>query len=190
MTLGYSIDIDESISERILLFEDSPRESASRRELSSSLVLLASKLSSFLKDGMKLTLRFNFINSNINDWVHFNSIDYNASLDQIILSARHLNELYILDHSTTTLEAATHIGGNANRGGDLLWRWGNPQVYKQGTTLDQQLFLQHDAKWVQMGYSDEGKISVFNNEGGGTSTFSSVHLIQPEIIASNYLMSG
>jgi hypothetical protein len=62
-----------------------------------------------------------------------------------------------------------------------LWRWGNPQVYEQGSAQDQQLFRQHDAKWVNDDYLDAGKISVFNNDGGGTATASSVHLIAAEL---------
>jgi len=121
------------------------------------------------------------------DFTHVNGIDYNPNLDQIILSARHMNELYIIDHSTTTFESAGHSGGGFNQGGDFLWRWGNPQVYQQGTNTDQQLFLQHDSKWVKSGYADEGKITVFNNGGDGSFTFSSIHIITPEINAGTYL---
>lgn len=130
-----------------------------------------------------MDINFNNLNTDI---THVNGIDYNSNLDQIILSARHMNELYIIDHSTTTLEAANHSGGNANKGGDFLWRWGNPQAYKQGTTLSQKLFLQHDAKWVESGYTDEGKISVFNNDGDGSAAFSAVHLITPHIVNDIY----
>ncbi len=132
----------------------------------------------------------NYIDTGItnqdSDYTHVNGIDYNSDLDQIILSARHLSEIYIIDHSTTTLEASGHTGGNSNSGGDILWRWGNPQVYNQGSSADQKLFLQHDSKWVETGYTDQGKISVFNNGGDGTNTFSSVHLITPEIVNSTY----
>lgn len=133
----------------------------------------------------------NFVDPSINnhptDFTHVNGIDYNADLDQVILSARHMNELYIIDHSTTTAESTGHTGGTYNQGGDFLWRWGNPQVYKQGTSADQQLFLQHDSKWVKSGYADAGKITVFNNGGDGAFTSSSIHIITPEINAGVYL---
>lgn len=135
-------------------------------------------------------LDINFDNGEDFDYTHLNSIDYNASLDQIIISARNLSEIYIIDHSTTTIEAATHSGGASNRGGDFLWRWGNQQLYRQGTNLDQQLFGQHDAKWINQGYLDEGKISVFNNGGDGSYNFSSIDLINPEIINGNYTMAS
>lgn len=125
-------------------------------------------------------------NSLTSDIIHLNSIDYNSVLDQIIMSARHMNEIYIIDHSTTTSEAAGHSGGVYGKGGDLLWRWGNPPAYKQGTVSDQKLYLQHDARWVTSGYLDQGKITVFNNGGDGSYTHSSVHIITPEVISGVY----
>lgn len=132
----------------------------------------------------------NYDNGNSTDWTHVNGIDYNADLDQILLSTRHLNELYILDHSTTTIEAAGHSGGNSNMGGDILWRWGNPIVYRQGLISDQKLFLQHDAQWVPDGFVDAEKISVFNNGGDGTGDHSSIHLIEPVINSGVYSMNN
>ncbi|TYA54754.1 aryl-sulfate sulfotransferase [Formosa maritima] len=130
---------------------------------------------------------FNYEDYNMNhsDWLHMNSIDYNADLDHIILSAKSMGEIYIIDHSTTTTEAAGHTGGNSGKGGDFLWRWGNPEVYRQGTPSDRKLFEQHDAKWVTNGYLNEGKISVFNNDQGGTQTHSSIHLLTPELNSNN-----
>jgi len=58
-------------------------------------------------------------------WNHMNSIDYNADLDQVMLSVRGSSELWVIDHSTTTAEAASHSGGNSGMGGDLMYRWGS-----------------------------------------------------------------
>lgn len=132
----------------------------------------------------------NFDNNSNSDYTHCNSIDYNEKLDQIILSVRHLDEIMIIDHSTTTLQASGHTGGNSNRGGDILWRWGNPQVYRQGTSSDQQLFLQHDAKWIDSGFIDGGYISVFSNFGDSTSRYSEMQVIKPVISGSSYTKIG
>ncbi|MEI8206552.1 MAG: aryl-sulfate sulfotransferase, partial [Kiritimatiellales bacterium] len=76
-------------------------------------------------------------------WNHMNSISYNAERDQIMLSVRGCNEIWLLDHSTTTAEAAGHAGGRHGKGGDLIYRWGNPAAYKHGTEANRQLIQQH-----------------------------------------------
>ena len=86
------------------------------------------------------------------DWKHFNAVAYNEDLDQIALSSRFHDEIYIIDHSTTTEEAAGHTGGNSGMGGDFLYRWGNPQVYDRGSDLDRVLDDQHSVNWIPEGY--------------------------------------
>jgi Arylsulfotransferase (ASST)/Thrombospondin type 3 repeat len=116
------------------------------------------------------------------DWTHSNAVDYNPQLDQIVLSVRHFSEFWIIDHGTTTAEAAGHSGGRSGKGGDLLYRWGNPAAYRAGDTGDQKLFEQHDAQWIKPGLEGEGDILVFNNgffRPGGT--YSSVDEIAPPV---------
>ncbi len=62
------------------------------------------------------------------DWTHINGVDYNPELDQIVMSVHGFSEFWIIDHSTTTAEAAGHQGGRSGKGGDLLYRWGNPRA--------------------------------------------------------------
>jgi hypothetical protein len=105
----------------------------------------------------------NYLTSTQEDWMHTNSIDYNPEFDQILLSINNFDEIWVIDHSTTKEEAAGHTGGNSGKGGDLLYRWGNPQVYRAGSSSDRKLFGQHDASWIKPGLSGEGNILVFNN---------------------------
>ena len=97
------------------------------------------------------------------DWLHANAIDYNPALDQIMFSACNFSEVWIVDHSTTREESAGHSGGKGGRGGDLLYRWGNPRAYRAGTAADQQLFWQHNPHWIPEGLPGAGNILVFNN---------------------------
>ncbi|HUT91424.1 MAG TPA: aryl-sulfate sulfotransferase [Thermoguttaceae bacterium] len=121
-------------------------------------------------------------------WNHGNSIAYNAKLDQIVLSARGCNEIWVVDHSTTTEEAAGHTGGNSGKGGDLLYRWGNPAAYGRGTARDRQLFQQHDAQWIPDGYPGAGHILIFNN--GLDRGYSTVEEIVPPMDErGNYIIA-
>ena len=116
------------------------------------------------------------------DWTHINSVDYNAELDQIVLSVHRFSEIWVIDHSTTTEQAASHIGGHGGRGGDLLYRWGNPRSYDTGAASQQQLFSQHDAHWIEPGLKGAGDLIVFNNGNGRTDRFySTIDEISPPL---------
>ncbi len=97
------------------------------------------------------------------DWLHINAVTYNAELDQIMLSVYEFSEIWIIDHSTKPAEAAGHQGGRYGKGGDLLYRWGNPRAYRAGTVKDQKLFGQHNPQWIAKGLPGEGHVLIFNN---------------------------
>ena len=95
------------------------------------------------------------------DWLHLNSIAYEPELDLIVVSSPELCEVLVIDHSTTTEEAAGSTGGRWGRGGEILFRWGNPENYGAGGPDDKQLFYQHNAQWLP-----GPRLVLFNNGEG------------------------
>ena len=105
----------------------------------------------------------NYSPDGANDWMHTNAIDYNPALDQIMISVRSFDEFWILDHSTTTQEAAGHTAGKSKKGGDILYRWGNPMTYRAADVTSRRLFRQHDAHWIPSGLPGAGNVLAFSN---------------------------
>ncbi len=89
---------------------------------------------------------------------HINGLDYNAERDQIVFSSRFYSEIMVIDHSTTTEEARTGEGGRYGKGGDILYRYGNPETFGNGDSSDQKLQGQHSIQWL-----DNNRFIVFNN---------------------------
>jgi hypothetical protein len=100
---------------------------------------------------------------NAADWIHANALDYNADFDQIMFCARGFSEVWIIDHSTTSEQAAGHAGGRQNMGGDLLYRWGNPRTYRRGDSTNEQFYAQHNCQWIKAGLRGAGDIMVMDN---------------------------
>jgi hypothetical protein len=117
------------------------------------------------------------------DLLHFNSLKYDAVLDQILISCHAFSEIFIIDHSTSTGQASGHIGGQANNGGDIIYRWGNPQAYNRGGSEDKLLSGQHDARWIETG-PNTGRLLIFNNRIGEAASF--VHVLSPVVTGTNY----
>ena len=121
------------------------------------------------------------------DLFHMNAINYHPGLDQITFSLPGKGEIYIIDHGTTSEEAAGHRGGRWGKGGDFLYRWGNPQNYRQGDSTHQQLGGQHDVQWIPEGFPGAGHLLVFNNEvPRATPPYSAVVEIAPPLRESGY----
>lgn len=106
---------------------------------------------------------FNINYNTQKDWMHMNGVSYNPMLDQIAFSCHNLHEIYVIDHSTTTAEAASHSGGNSGKGGDILYRWGNPAAYSAAGS--QILNVTHDAHWNPENVPNPGYLCAYNNKG-------------------------
>lgn len=129
-------------------------------------------------------ININYIDGDaVADWMHSNALDYNPRLDQVMLCSPDLSEIWIIDHTTTTEEAASHAGGLSGRGGDLMYRFGNHAVYDQGTEEDQLLFFPHDAHWIDDFVPEThpyyNMIAVYNNRAG--AEYSAVNVIRQPV---------
>lgn len=76
----------------------------------------------------KIDVNYNSAQGN-GDWMHANAITYDETRDLIFISVNFYHEVWVIDHSTTTAEASSSSGGNQNKGGDLVYRFGNPSTY-------------------------------------------------------------
>ena len=114
------------------------------------------------------------------DFLHANSIAYNAELDQIVVSVRNTSEIWIIDHSIPTDEAR-------GAAGDFLYRWGNPTVHGQAAHRDG-LSVQHDARWIPPGFPGAGHLLVFNNDAHQTAPkySAAVEIVPPMNDAGEY----
>ena len=119
-------------------------------------------------------------------WNHGNGIDYNPGFDQIAISNRNFSEVWIIDHSTSSAEAATHSGGKRGKGGDILYRWGNPALYGVPKTLaTEKYWQQHDTEWIKSDCPGAGDITCFDNGLNRSLTnASSVEEFKPPVSAS------
>jgi hypothetical protein len=125
----------------------------------------------------------NHIVNDNGDISHANGIAYDAANDLIYLSANFYSEVWVIDHSTTTAEAATSSGGNFGFGGDLVYRFGNPRAYQNdmGTVL-----FDHNHYPNLLDDSNPGDILIFANGNSGTqSTAYELTLPSPLSLVAN-----
>ena len=83
------------------------------------------------------------------DWMHINSVRYNAATNQVLISSRNFCEVFIVNHDAE---------------GRVVWRFGNPGSHGEGALPSfcddgsQVLFGNHDATWL-----GNDRISLFDN---------------------------
>ena len=97
------------------------------------------------------------------DVMHANGIAYDPINDLIYLSVNFYHEVWVIDHSTTTEQAAATTGGNYGKGGDLIYRFGNPMAYDNA--MGERLFFNNHFPNLLSG-EDAGKMLIFANGTG------------------------
>ncbi|CAM1346334.1 aryl-sulfate sulfotransferase [Tenacibaculum crassostreae] len=103
----------------------------------------------------------NFNNLDHGDIMHANAIEYDKKNDLIFISVNFYHEVWVIDHSTTSEEAKNNSGGNYNKGGDLLYRFGNPSAHK--TEGDQLFSNNHHCNIINDNLPGAGNMLIFNN---------------------------
>ena len=108
------------------------------------------------------------------DFMHANGIDYDATNDVVYISVNFFSEVWVIDHSTTTAQASTSSGGLYGKGGDLLYRFGNPEVYDndQGERL---FYKNHFPNLLEDGEPGEGNLLIYVNNGPNNLEQSTVY---------------
>lgn len=116
----------------------------------------------------------NFHDDDRGDIMHANGLDYDPVNDLIYLSVNFYSEVWVIDHSTTTEEAATNSGGNYNKGGDLVYRFGNPLAYKNetGTRL---FYNNHFPNYLDSDEIGAGNLLIYMNGNNGSQQQSHVY---------------
>lgn len=135
----------------------------------------------------KVDLNYNNITER--DWGHLNCIDFNIERNEILLSSRNLDEVWVIDHSTTSQQAASDIGGNSNLGGQLLYRFGNASVYQDSLEVS---FLdgQHDAEFKLLPDNSIPCIQLFNNNNENFKTSEFVEFVPKLDGDGNYALEN
>ncbi len=115
----------------------------------------------------------NYVTDKEGDIMHANGIEYDEINNLIYISVNFYHEVWVIDHSTTTEEAATSLGGNFGKGGNLVYRFGNPEVY--GNAMGERRFFNNHHPRLLSG-ADLGKFSIYMN--GGDSNQSIAYELQ------------
>ena len=105
-------------------------------------------------------INVNYIPDENGDITHANGIAYDVANDLIFLSVNFFSEVWVIDHSTTTMQASSDTGGNYNKGGDLVYRFGNPLAYDN--TVGERLFYNNHHPNLLKGVGS-GNILIFSN---------------------------
>ncbi len=125
-------------------------------------------------------INLNFVPDDKGDIMHANAITYDETNDMIYLSVNFYSEVWVIDHSTTSEQAASSEGGDYGKGGDLIYRFGNPTAYNN--TAGERLFFNNHFPNLLKG-SDSGKMLIFSN--GGDMEQSTVYELK---LPNNYVL--
>ncbi|MEP0132471.1 MAG: aryl-sulfate sulfotransferase [Eudoraea sp.] len=101
------------------------------------------------------------------DIMHSNGIAYDEVNDLIFMSVNFFHEVWVIDHSTNTMEATSSTGGNYEKGGDLVYRFGNPTAYNNSMG-DRLFYNNHFPNLIDTEVSGQKNMLIFVNNMNNT----------------------
>lgn len=114
------------------------------------------------------------------DLMHANGITYNKEKDLIYMSVNYYSEVWVIDHSTSVEEVAGSSGGNMGVGGDLVYRFGNPEAY-DNEVGERRFYNNHTPRLLEAG--DHMLIFMNGNNTDGPSKVYELDL--PDVLSLN-----
>ena len=121
----------------------------------------------------------NYVADEFGDIMHGNGISYDEERDVIFLSINYYHEVWAIDHSTSTAEAASGAGGNYGKGGDLVYRFGNPEAY-DNPFGDRLFYNNHFPNLLPKQGTDARNMLIFVNQMNGMEQSAVYELEIPE----------
>ncbi|KAK3259499.1 hypothetical protein CYMTET_31503, partial [Cymbomonas tetramitiformis] len=88
---------------------------------------------------------------------------FDSEFDQILFTVIDSGEVIVIDHQIDMETTRFHEGGRYDKGGDILYRWGNPDAYNHGSPGNQVLFGPNSVSVIPHGYPGGGHVLVLNN---------------------------
>jgi len=96
------------------------------------------------------------------DIMHANALFYDETRDLIYISVNYYDEVWVIDHSTNNFEAKGSTGGNFNKGGDLVYRFGQ-EIFDRN----------HSPNIIPDNFPGSGNVLIYSNgnEAGQSTVF-------------------
>lgn len=116
---------------------------------------------SLVENRDKFDINFQSDEKDSRDWNHMNSIDFNPDTNEVMVSVRASDEVWIIPKN----DAPSSTG--------ILFRYGNNSLFGGANTPEKSFFGQHNAYWHATDSSDES-IIVFNNGDESERQYSQV----------------
>lgn len=107
----------------------------------------------------------------VDDWIHLNAIDYNQASNQILVSSRALNQLWVINKDSGSIDRVSTVATTGQH--DAKWiddndANSNITVFDNGSSFSRALELNAEMSRIVFSYGDAGEDAFFSNRISGT----------------------